>query len=599
MTDPAPRLLSDIVPLLRSDLSIALKPDSPGLYEVGRRGDSRTFTMYDFEVSIARMLNGRRTVAELIESAARIGIPVSLESFQKFVRQLEAYGFLTEAEAEPPLAEDEATWVPRAEWKPEVRELFQSALRTFRKNWLVEARGYLEALLQISPEVSEAIELLARIEERIDAGDAALPQPTFEELHAPDVLASQSAAASTASAPGATSAMAAGTRPGTVGTGASAAAHVSGSLGEANGGATAGGGWPAADEESAAAPEALGDGAASVRPDASGVPSAHPDDALEPSAPSRRRRWPLAIAAGVLVLAMAGGLAVPVEVTVTAPVEISPAAPPFELTAPKDGRVGRLLVEPGAWVEPGAVVAAYEDPAVADRLKAISDELAGLEERLAVLRRRAESSAARRARAAEQKMQAEVKRLEASRAKLAKQTRVAKIRRTLAALDRKLKKARAEWERAKALLAKRSPQAAIDAAVAKAEALRTERSTLEAARAALKLDAGAAGTFAPAIQPGAAVKTGEVIARIEDPRTLAAQIDLRGVQTGRLAPGQRVTLRFGEHLAHRVEAVLTRVGTADATATVENPRRAFPSHARGEAVLPGGRRPWLTRVFAD
>lgn len=161
---------------------IEQKPGAAGLFEVGVRGEARTFTMYDFEVSIARMLNGRRSVSELIEAAGRIGIPVSLESFRKFARQLEIYGFLVIADVASPRL-DEGPWVPRAEWKPEVRELFQSALRTFRKDRPVEARGYVEALLEIQPDVPEAIELLARIEERINAGGAAPQVPTFDLLH--------------------------------------------------------------------------------------------------------------------------------------------------------------------------------------------------------------------------------------------------------------------------------------------------------------------------------------------------------------------------------------------------------------------------------
>lgn len=175
---PELQLLSDVVPNLRSDLLIEPRPGEAGLFNVGRADDpGRVFTLYDFEVSLARMLDGHRTVSALIEAAAKIGIPVTLESLRKFVRQMRAYQFVQET---PTAATDPGGgWAPRTEWPPEVREMFQSALRTFRNDRLTEARGYLEALLQIQPDVAEAHELLQRIEERILSGEAS-PRPALD-----------------------------------------------------------------------------------------------------------------------------------------------------------------------------------------------------------------------------------------------------------------------------------------------------------------------------------------------------------------------------------------------------------------------------------
>ena len=172
--------LGDIVPRLRPDLSMDPRQGEPGLFQVAiNDGSGRSFTLYDFEVSISRMLDGRRAASQLIEAAGKIGIPVTLESLRKFIRQLRAYGFIEEI---PVVAVGEAGWAPRAEWRPEVRELFQSALRTFRNDRPTEARGYVEALLQIEPDVPEAQALLARIEERILSGEAS-PLPAFNQLH--------------------------------------------------------------------------------------------------------------------------------------------------------------------------------------------------------------------------------------------------------------------------------------------------------------------------------------------------------------------------------------------------------------------------------
>ena len=57
---------SDRVPALRSDLVIARLVASGEVLEVFEPQRERGFSLMDFEVSLARLLDGKRTAAELI-----------------------------------------------------------------------------------------------------------------------------------------------------------------------------------------------------------------------------------------------------------------------------------------------------------------------------------------------------------------------------------------------------------------------------------------------------------------------------------------------------------------------------------------------------
>jgi hypothetical protein len=181
-----PLRMDEAVPQFRGDLKVARKGESKGLYEVTNPTSGKTFTLYDFEVSIARMLDGRRKVSDVVEAAGRIGIPITLSSFQQFVRQLKAYGFVaanSEAAPQPGRVAGSA-WAPRAQWTDEVRHLVQGALKMFRMGRIQETRDYLTALLQVDPGNAEALEMMTRADEAARAGEAI--DVSFDELHAPD-----------------------------------------------------------------------------------------------------------------------------------------------------------------------------------------------------------------------------------------------------------------------------------------------------------------------------------------------------------------------------------------------------------------------------
>ncbi len=81
--------------------------------------------------------------------------------------------------------------------------------------------------------------------------------------------------------------------------------------------------------------------------------------------PRRRVSWPVWLAAAVLA---AGVLALPVRQTVMAPAEITPTAP-VVVTAPLDGVVATVAIEPGQAVSSGDVLFRLDDTGLRSRLE--------------------------------------------------------------------------------------------------------------------------------------------------------------------------------------------------------------------------------------
>jgi hypothetical protein len=161
---PAPLGAADAVPVFRPDLQIG-KGASAGLFEVGDPATGRHFTLYEFELSIARMLDGRRHASDVIENGVRLGIPVDLDGLNKFVRQLWRYGFLAEPGAEPPAeAGEERGRGERVKWDEATRTLYQTGLRLMRQGRPQDAQSYFQAVLDADPGNAEATERLAAIE---------------------------------------------------------------------------------------------------------------------------------------------------------------------------------------------------------------------------------------------------------------------------------------------------------------------------------------------------------------------------------------------------------------------------------------------------
>ena len=174
--------LNDVVPTLRGDLIIAKLESSRGTLEVKDPLTERSFTLYDFEVSIARMLDGKRTVADVLAASNRLGIPVTLVTLKTFLQQLRAYQFIDLKAG----GAGDTTWPKRQQWTVGVRELYQSALRLMRARKFDEARGYADALVEADPSNADGIALRHRIIAEA-AGSFELSVP-FDTMHTPQTV---------------------------------------------------------------------------------------------------------------------------------------------------------------------------------------------------------------------------------------------------------------------------------------------------------------------------------------------------------------------------------------------------------------------------
>jgi hypothetical protein len=162
--EPTPLAPADAVPAFRADLTVE-KGAAAGLFEVTDPASGRHFTLYEFELSIARMLDGRRHASDVIENGVRLGIPVDLDGLYKFIRQLWRYGFLappgTPAPADAPA---EGARPERERWDEATRTLFQTGLRLVRQGRPHDAASYFQAVLDADPDNAEAAARLAEIE---------------------------------------------------------------------------------------------------------------------------------------------------------------------------------------------------------------------------------------------------------------------------------------------------------------------------------------------------------------------------------------------------------------------------------------------------
>src|SRR6266851_686428 len=156
----------DVVRLFRADLRINRRPAS-NLLDVADRQTGKTFPLYDFEISLARMLDGRRLYKDVVEAGQRLGIPVNLESLSQFIRQLERYGFLAPPGTQLSDPLEGPLRAPRQKWDDGLRALFQSGLRMHRQGRYAEAANYFEAMLQQDPQNPEALEMIEQSRQRL------------------------------------------------------------------------------------------------------------------------------------------------------------------------------------------------------------------------------------------------------------------------------------------------------------------------------------------------------------------------------------------------------------------------------------------------
>jgi hypothetical protein len=186
----------DRVPRMRGDLLIVQAPRSRAVFHVKDPINNRAFSLLDTEVTVARMLDGKRSVKDVIENAGKLGIEVNLESLQHFISHLKGYRFIDQD-----VEEGDSTWPKRKQWTEEERQLYQASMKMLREGHFAEALSFAESLEAADPSSEEAKQLKHRVEVEQEGVFELVAK--FPVLHsaAPPVVSSKPALAEVALAP--------------------------------------------------------------------------------------------------------------------------------------------------------------------------------------------------------------------------------------------------------------------------------------------------------------------------------------------------------------------------------------------------------------
>ncbi|MBK7862011.1 MAG: HlyD family efflux transporter periplasmic adaptor subunit [Archangiaceae bacterium] len=179
-------------PKLRGDLSIRrISNGGSVLHEVSVPGGLTPSVLYDLELSIARLMNGERSLEQIVASGSQGGVPMNLEQLTKFVRQLGAQNLLenihprtisgsyqlgvnSEPAFAPAPSPPGAPPMPgQAPGRDHPRKLVQAGLALMRRGAFIEAVDVFQAALAADPSHPEAAALLEIA--RSNLGPRALP----------------------------------------------------------------------------------------------------------------------------------------------------------------------------------------------------------------------------------------------------------------------------------------------------------------------------------------------------------------------------------------------------------------------------------------
>lgn len=168
-TSPSPPP-SGPLPRFRGDLKVVRRGET-NLYDVTDAATRQTLAVYDYEISLARMLDGKRTYDDVFQAAKRLGIPINADSLMQFIKQLSSCGFIAAPGAVEP--DPGSTFPSRKKWDPSVRVNFQTGLRLGREGRYPEAIAAFELVLTQDPDNPEAKEALAVVRRNQAQADAA------------------------------------------------------------------------------------------------------------------------------------------------------------------------------------------------------------------------------------------------------------------------------------------------------------------------------------------------------------------------------------------------------------------------------------------
>ena len=254
------------------------------------------------------------------------------------------------------------------------------------------------------------------------------------------------------------------------------------------------------------------------------------------------------------------------------------------LAARTSGRVDKIILRPGAVVEPGSLILALSNPDVESGAANADSQLRAAEAQLSNLRVQLESQLlAAESTAANAKSTFEQARLQAEvNEELFKDGLVAPVQLKLSKVSAEEAATRHEIEQKRFAFAKDSIKPQLAVQEAEVERLRSLAKLRHDELDALSVRASMTGVLsALPVEVGAQVQPGSNLARVADPARLKAEIRIAETQAKDIAIGQiaQIDTRNGVvdgHVARIDPAVQSGTVTVDVTFTVSLPKGARP-----------------------
>jgi multidrug resistance efflux pump len=529
----------DVVPAFRPDLKLADPVQGAGekLVTVADPVSGKSMAFRGFELSIARMLNGQRTANEVIDAAAQIGLPISLEGLSGFVKKLRTLGFLSHPLDAP--VKEQTTWGERREWSDEIRARYQVALREARSDDLLSAKQHLDALLSDAPDLKEARDLRAWVDERLRAPAAGKRLPTFTDVF-------------------------------------SVVERTWFEEGERQ------------SEQNAAESRRL----ASLS-DVPAVTDLPPDSMSSPMSSSNSGEDEVPKPGGVgkvivvllLLILLGGGAAAalyPLPYVVKGSYELQPRNS-LTVEVAREGVVGQVTVKDGDWVDNGAQVFAYDnEPA--------RKKLAEAEKKVAEAQKKSDKSGAgKKAADAKKKLEKAQDELKDEQTELEKANKKGK-KAAIAKSEKKVKKAEAAV--AKAQKAVEAAGTGIEKGGELEKAL-AERDALKGQSEAAPFNAPASGfVSAISVKAGDPVKMGTPVCHLDDSKVLTVKISVAKGET--MAEGQTAILNVeGKKVPVKIEKIINGEGRS----SLDNAKGGLKPGAKGELTIETAGRTLLSKYL--
>jgi hypothetical protein len=150
----------DPVPALSRELDLSRVPTGAGaeVYQLAGTGGQAPQLVHGYELSVARMLDGQRTVEDVLTNCERIGVPMDEKALEGLLDRLGKAGYFADPQ-HPGMAEHDPHGPRRAQWTPEARDLYREALKCAREGDFSAAREAIEAMLLQAPDTAEALQL--------------------------------------------------------------------------------------------------------------------------------------------------------------------------------------------------------------------------------------------------------------------------------------------------------------------------------------------------------------------------------------------------------------------------------------------------------